>query len=423
MSAALARSRSARTTKPSGRTSSGNGGIGRGRGQRRVGAAERQHPAPRGWPPRAPRSASAGVGAGEALGRAQHEALVAEVERAPAPARGERHLGAHRRGVDVGQRRRRRSPPGSGCATARWRRSSRAPRASAASSAPSAGTSPTTRSVGSVSVPVLSVQTTSTEASDSIALSCCASTPRCAILNAETAAVRLISRIRPSGTRLTIPAVSACTRARRRLGTGSSTEIVQPDRERDRRARPATAAADRWLARAASAGGGRRARWRSARSARLSGPTAVASNSALALDRERARPHRLPGAAHHRLGLAGQVGLVQREPVRADHGRRRRRPGRRRPAAPGRRRRRRSTGTRRSAPVAHHHRLRSDQRGEPVERALGADLLEGADRRCSRPGCPRNSASRQEANAIVSTPNTNRIPLGIVSVLARTMLA
>ena len=31
-------------------------------------------------------------------------------------------------------------------------------------------------------------------------------------------------------------------------------------------------------------------------------------------------------------------------------------------------------------PVAHDDRVRSDQRGEPVERALGADLLEGADR-------------------------------------------
>ena len=59
-------------------------------------------------------------------------------------------------------------------------------RANVGSSVPSAGNSSTTRGVGSVSVPVLSVQTTSTDASDSIALSCCASTPRLAILNAET---------------------------------------------------------------------------------------------------------------------------------------------------------------------------------------------------------------------------------------------
>ena len=36
---------------------------------------------------------------------------------------------------------------------------------------------------------------------------------------------------------------------------------------------------------------------------------------------------------------------------------------------------------------------------------------------------PRNSASRQDPNVIVSTPNNSRIPFGIVSVLARRMLA
>jgi hypothetical protein len=36
---------------------------------------------------------------------------------------------------------------------------------------------------------------------------------------------------------------------------------------------------------------------------------------------------------------------------------------------------------------------------------------------------PTNSASFHEPNVIVSTPNANRIPFGIVSVLARTMLA
>lgn len=36
---------------------------------------------------------------------------------------------------------------------------------------------------------------------------------------------------------------------------------------------------------------------------------------------------------------------------------------------------------------------------------------------------PTNRASRHDANTIVSTPKTSRIPLGIVSVLARTMLA
>jgi hypothetical protein len=36
---------------------------------------------------------------------------------------------------------------------------------------------------------------------------------------------------------------------------------------------------------------------------------------------------------------------------------------------------------------------------------------------------PTNSASRHEANTIVNTPNARRIAFGIVSVLARTMLA
>ena len=36
---------------------------------------------------------------------------------------------------------------------------------------------------------------------------------------------------------------------------------------------------------------------------------------------------------------------------------------------------------------------------------------------------PTNSASRHDANAIVRTPKKSRIPLGIVSVFARRMLA
>ena len=36
---------------------------------------------------------------------------------------------------------------------------------------------------------------------------------------------------------------------------------------------------------------------------------------------------------------------------------------------------------------------------------------------------PRNNASRHDPNVIVNTPNSNRIPLGTVTVFARTMLA
>ena len=68
-----------------------------------------------------------------------------------------------------------------------------------------------TRRCGSVSVPVLSVQTTSTEASDSIAFSCWASAPRWAIRIADTAKVTLTSRISPSGTRVTTAATEVET--------------------------------------------------------------------------------------------------------------------------------------------------------------------------------------------------------------------
>ena len=180
------------------------------------------------------------------------------------------------------------------------------------------GTSPTTRSVGSVSVPVLSVQTTSTDASDSTALSCCASTPRWAILKADTAAVRLMRRIRPSGTRFTIPAVSNCTRAAA-VSTRAKAVTIRARARAGPRTRPATAAAGHWPARAGSAGAGTRARSSVSRAARLSGPTAVASNRRRALDRERARPHRLTGTANDELRLTRQVGLVQREPIRRHH--------------------------------------------------------------------------------------------------------
>src|SRR6202044_843982 len=101
----------------------------------------------------------------ERFGRAQHEPVRAELQRAPAPSRREWHL----RG--------------------------RGDRGRTAVAAP-------------VGAPVWSVHITETDASDSIALSCCASTPRRAILAADTAAVSDTSRINPSGTMFTTAAVS-----------------------------------------------------------------------------------------------------------------------------------------------------------------------------------------------------------------------
>ena len=212
VSAAFCRSRSARTTRPSARTSAGNGGSGP-PARAAPGAAEHEHP-----PPRARLVARPSTSAGSAS---------AKRSGAPSTRRSSpRSSALQRRREENGtcpitRRASASASPASaiacrvGLREARWRRSSRARRASSPSSMPCAGTSPTTRSVGSVSVPVLSVQTTSTEASDSTALSCCARTPRWAILNAETAAVRLIRRISPSGTRLTIPAVSSLHALRR----------------------------------------------------------------------------------------------------------------------------------------------------------------------------------------------------------------
>ena len=76
---------------------------------------------------------------------------------------------------------------------------------------PGAGTVSSTFGSGSVSVPVLSVQTRSTEASDSSAFSCWTSAPRRAMRSAATAKVRLVSRISPSGTIVTVAATAVGT--------------------------------------------------------------------------------------------------------------------------------------------------------------------------------------------------------------------
>ena len=61
-----------------------------------------------------------------------------------------------------------------------------------------------------MSVPVLSTQIVSTAASASVALICWTSVFICARRRAATASVTLISRTRPSGTRVIRPAVAVC---------------------------------------------------------------------------------------------------------------------------------------------------------------------------------------------------------------------
>ena len=72
--------------------------------------------------------------------------------------------------------------------------------------------------------------------------------------------------------------------------------------------------------------------------------------------------------------------------------------------------------------VAHDGRRRDDQRRQPVERPLGTDLLPAPD-----PGVgdehPRKSASCHWPNASVMPPATARIRLKRVKTFARTMLA
>ena len=98
-----------------------------------------------------------------------------------------------------------------------------------------------------------------------------------------------------------------------------------------------------------------------------------------ALEHERTRPHRLPRHSHHRLRFPGQVGLIERKPVRALNG-----PVRRHLVARSKPHdiphhelidRNPSIG-----PVPDHDHFRRDQRGKPVQRPLRANLLKRPDR-------------------------------------------
>ena len=168
--------------------------------------------------------------------------------------------------------------------------------------------------------------------------------------------------------------------------------------------------------------------WRNARAvavtraARLSGPTAVASKSAAPSTANEPDQTGSPGATDHRFGLAGEVGLVQGEPVSGnddsvgDHLVARRQPHEVADDDP-------LDGQPPIDSVADDHCLGCDQRGKPVERPLGADLLEGADRDVRDQDPEEERVLPGLRRSSVSTPKTSRIPFGMVSVLARTMLA
>ena len=167
--------------------------------------------------------------------------------------------------------------------------------------------------------------------------------------------------------------------------------------------------------------------WRKARAvavsraARLSGPTAVASKSAAPSTHERARPHRLPAPAQRR-ARTPRSGWPRRGQARPPSTTcRRRPPGRRQPGGRGRRprpdRRGRSGRLRPARPSP-------PARPEPqAGRGPASSGSPGTTRsRCSTTRIPRNRASFHDPNVSVRTPNTNRIPFGTFSVLARTML-
>ena len=286
--------------------------------------------------------------------------------------------------------------------------------ASSASSTPSAGISSTTRSEASVSVPVLSVHITETEASDSIAFSCWARMPWRAIFAAVTAAVSETSRIRPSGTMLTIPAVSVCTASDwLTLRIASETPSAIPSGA----IIPTITISSRSIAFSSGERGWRKARavavsW----AAWLSAPTAVASkspspstakepestssptrrrtgsDSPVSSDSSSASP-----SARTRVAVGGDLVAAADPHQVADHDLVDRHLAR--------------------LAVAQHRRLRHEQRRELVEGRLArtswkVPIATLATR------IPRKSASLGLPKMIVAAPNPARIGLKIVNVLA-----
>ena len=356
----------------------------------------------------------------EALGRAEHVRRAGELHAAPAPPRGERHLllelRAARRGKPVADRLERRVP----------RRAALAAKTARAY----ASASPRRRrrhdlgdpQRGSVSVPVLSRQMTSTEASDSIALSCCASTPRRAMRSAATAKVRLTSRMSPSGTRRH----DGRDRGGDRLARGR----VRAPRARSRAARPSgitTPTSDEQQAVHDLLE--RRAGMPEA--ARLAGDA-----RRVAVRRRPRSPRRRPCPRRRTRRSAARrparVADGSDSPVRIDSSSSSPAAATSRPSAtswspgsqagPGRRRRPPRRG--RCARLA----VAQDGRGRDDERASRSSA------RFARTSCvipigvfatrtPRKSASCQSPNASVSRRTTARIRLKTVRMFARTMLA
>ena len=138
-----------------------------------------------------------------------------------------------------------------------------------------------------------------------------------------------------------------------------------------------------------------------------------------ALDHKRPRQDLIGDIAQHRLALTGEVGLVQRQAIALHQ---------------------RAVGDHLIAghdpheiahhdlvdrhltwcPVADHGRPRRDERGQFVQRTLGADLLKRPDRD-ARPGSRETKASLAFPKISVAAPNSARIKLNTVKVFATTI--
>ena len=243
---------------------------------------------------------------------------------------------------------------------------------------PAAGSTPTTRNRFSVSVPVLSRQRVSTDARLSTAFSRCASVPSRASRTAATAKVRLVSSTRPSGTSGTSAATTVCADSGERH-VPDPQRHDQRGRERDHGGNgPPEDPVDVGLE-GAEGGAGTAGLGREALGEAL-GPHRLDDVLAGAGDAVGAREQGLARLPLHRLALPGQDRLVDGEAARHQHGSvgdhlvARLQPH----DVPGDDA---FDGQLRDRAVAAHARLRGDQEREPVENALGADLLDDPDER------------------------------------------
>ena len=261
----------------------------------------------------------------EELGRAEHEADAADPQAAPAAAGEERHrlVGRLRRSRAAPLR----SPSASGSGPRRRRRSGRARRRAPPRSCPAPAAASTRRSEAVVSVPVLSMQIVSTEASDSIAFSCCDSAPRAGHAQRRRGIRDRDEQDQPLGDERHHPGDRGVDRI-------ADPDVLLPegdDQHRSRAApsrRAARRGAGRSSARAASGGGGTRAP--SPRSARRSSRRRPPRPRTTRCPRRRTSPTAPPRPPPARTAarLAGQDRLVEPEPGARRAGARRRRPGR-----------------------------------------------------------------------------------------------